>query len=384
MIIIGIVAVYNYSVGDLNIFSLIILLITIPFVWSQFKRYDALRSKYEELASENEKLVADHDKLYNLIQEYEVLMDSLEGVIYSLDMEKNNVTFIKGADQTFGYSNETFRKNTNLWREIIHPEDRAKVDKSEKFLQLGKSTRIEFRILHPIEDEKWVLKIATPIQDDDGKIVRINGQIIDITDRKQLENQLKQMAYFDDLTDLPNRKMLDRHIEKALARSKRHNHNFTLMFVDLDDFKLVNDTLGHDAGDLLLQEVVQRINHTIREEDLIARIGGDEFIIVFEETTKEDVEDIAKRIVENVSLPYKLNEQDARISLSIGISMYPDDGEDKGSLIDHADKAMYYAKNNGKNNYKLYSPDLEAIEFKKVGLWGKWMNALQNSKLFNG
>ncbi len=231
-------------------------------------------------------------------------------------------------------------------------------------------------MLHSEQGVKRILHVAKPIKNEEGQVTTIIGNFMDITKQKKLEAELKKMAFFDDLTEVPNRKMLDRHIQKAIARSRRHQYNLTLMFIDLDDFKIVNDTLGHEAGDQLLVEVVERLTECTREEDLISRLGGDEFIIVFEETSKEEIEDIANRIIKSVSLPYDIDGNEANISLSIGISMFPDDGEDKDTLIQNADKAMYFAKNNGKNRYEIYTKDLEEMEVDEGGIFKKWMTKL--------
>jgi diguanylate cyclase (GGDEF)-like protein/PAS domain S-box-containing protein len=386
IIIVALAALYNYMLFDVgyNLWIVSLLFIS-PLAWWLGNRYDTLQQNNEKLKHDTEKLEKNIQRLEQKNKDYELLVNSLEGVIFSFDIESNNIYLSKGAFQIFGYSNEAFSANPNLWKEIIHPDDIDQVEKDEKLLLMGQPTSVEYRVIHPENEEKWVSKRSTPIQneDGDGAVVRVNGYIIDITERKLIDSQLKQMAFFDDLTDLPNRKSLDRHIKKALARSKRHNHNLTLMFIDLDDFKVVNDTMGHEAGDTLLKEVVDRVNHSIREEDLLARIGGDEFVVVFEETTKDEIEGIAQRIVDTVSLPYMIDEKEANISLSIGISMYPDDGEDKGTLIEHADQAMYFAKNNGKNNYKMYTAELSEMEFGKGGLFERWKNAFQKSKLFN-
>ncbi|MGO4888402.1 diguanylate cyclase domain-containing protein [Anaerobacillus sp. MEB173] len=372
-----------FTFGHEQLLSLFIILLILPFVWLLAKRYDDLYQSHQQVLGEKKEIDEQIRVTNQKNRDYELLFYSLEGAFYTFDVSNNKVFFSKGLEQIYGYPVETFKSNPNLWREVIHPDDYGKIEKDEQQLQLGLSTRIEYRIFHPKLGEKWVMKLTTPIQSSEGKIEKISGQMVDITKQKQLENELKQMAYYDELTDLPNRKALDRHIQKALARSKRHNHNFTIMFIDLDDFKVVNDTMGHDAGDLLLIEVVNRLNESLREEDLIARIGGDEFIVVLEETNKVEIEDIAKRIIEKISLPYMLNEKEANISLSIGISMYPDDGEDKETLIEHADKAMYYAKFNGKNNFKIYTSDLNEMEFNKKGIFEKWINTIQKSKLFN-
>ncbi len=225
---------------------------------------------------------------------------------------------------------------------------------------------------------RWVALHTSPMKDITGKVERVNGVITDITDQKRLEMKLKQMAYYDELTDLPNRNLIQKHLKKTLARSRRHEYSFAVMFIDLDGFKAVNDKLGHECGDLLLVEVAERLNNLVREEDLTGRLGGDEFIIVFEETNANEVEQIAERIIASASKPYIINDNEANISPSIGISLYPKDGDDIETLIKNADKAMYYAKNNGKNSYKFYSPDLELEEGKvgKFPMFEKIMNTV--------
>ncbi|MBU9722390.1 sensor domain-containing diguanylate cyclase [Bacillus alkalicola] len=344
--------------------------------WIINNKYVKLNQEYGDLNATQAKLEEQLKVKTANIRDYEMLFHSLDGAVYSYDVINNeNSYFSEGFVDVYGYSPES-------WKDIIHDKDKHKVEADEIKLFAGEPSKIEYRIHHPYLGERWVVKYSTPIIGSDGNVTKINGQIIDITFRKELENELNQMAYYDDLTDLPNRKALDKHITKALARSKRHHHNFSIMFIDLDDFKIVNDTMGHEAGDDLLIEVVRRLNESIREEDLVARLGGDEFIIVFEETNKAEIEDIANRIIENIALPYTLNDKEVKISLSIGISMYPDDGEDKETLIDNADKAMYFAKNKGKNNYKMYTPDLENID-EKVGLVEKIVSKFQQAKLFN-
>ncbi|SER18921.1 PAS domain S-box-containing protein/diguanylate cyclase (GGDEF) domain-containing protein [Gracilibacillus ureilyticus] len=361
--------------------TLILFLITI--IWMG-QRLDRKASEYQVTVKEKENLVRHIDSLTRKVEEFEQFFNSFDGVtLFMYDVIQQKSRFSKGVESLFGLTQNQFITNGELWKGIIHPDDREKVAESEALLHSGNAVQVDFRIIHPTEGEKWVTKVSKPITNDRGMITQINGQFMDITTQKELENELRYMAYFDDLTDLPNRKMLDRHVKKALARSKRHHHSFSLMFVDLDDFKQVNDTLGHDAGDQLLVDVVERLGHCTREEDLIARIGGDEFIVVFEETTKKEIEEIAKRIIQSATKPYILGENEARISVSIGVSMYPDDGDDKETLIKNADKAMYFAKNNGKNNYKLYSPDLQEVEVNEEGIFAKWISIFQKS-MFSG
>ncbi|MBP3952935.1 sensor domain-containing diguanylate cyclase [Bacillus suaedae] len=372
----------SFRISVILLLSIVITLLVFLLIQTLKKQLDFETSRNQQLMHEKDQALEKYVSVDQTNQEYEVLINTFDGAIFSFDVSSNQISFIKGAEELYGYTNDDFNNIPNLWHECFHPDDQNKVENDERQLLLGQQTKIKFRILDRDAEEKWVIKIATPIRNEAGMITKVYGQMFDITHSVRLEEELKRLAYYDDLTDLPNRKSLDSHIEKSLSRSKRHKHNFTLMFVDLDNFKHVNDSMGHEAGDLLLKEVVKRIRGSIRDEDLISRIGGDEFIVVFEETNKDEIEVIATRILESVARPYLIHEQEANISLSIGISMYPDDGETKETLIDHADKAMYYAKNNGKNNFKVYSPDLNNMEFKKIGLLEKWLDSIQGSKIF--
>ncbi|WP_246589422.1 sensor domain-containing diguanylate cyclase [Desertibacillus haloalkaliphilus] len=351
-------------------------------VWRLGGKYEQKYESYNQLLHEKEQIKDRLMVVSNKKEEYENLFNSLDGAIYSFDLSNQDIYYSAGINEVYGYSQDAFKDHHELWKEMVHEEDVTKVEEAEKQLLTGETVRVEYRILHPELGQRWLIKISSPTLNKDGILTKINGQFMDITDRKELENKLKQMAYYDELTDLPNRKYLYSYIRKALARAKRSKHNFSLMFIDLDDFKIVNDTMGHEVGDKLLKAVVNRINDCIREEDLIARIGGDEFIVVFEETTKDQIEVISSRLFNSVALPYTIDENEVNISVSIGISMYPDDGEDKETLIDHADKAMYFAKSTGKNNYKIYTHDLHEVKSNNIGLLEKLMNTIQNSKIF--
>ncbi len=368
---------YNFMLtGSVQIPSLLLSLLIILVAWLFSRKSEKTIEHYKELNNELRKEKLEITQKY---EDYEQFFTTFEeAIFFSFDYRNHQFIFSKGVENLIGYTQTEFNNNEKIVQQLFHPEDVLILFGIQEELSNGKSVRKEIKIVHPEMGEKWLLFKAQPFRNRDGKLLKVNGQFEDITRQKELEIELKRMAFFDELTDIPNRKMLDRQIQKALVRSKRHHHNFSIMFIDLDDFKKVNDTLGHDAGDQLLIEVVSRIDKCIREEDLISRIGGDEFIVMFEETGKDEIEQIAKRIIDHVAEPYKLNENKASISLSIGISMYPDDGEDKETLIKAADKAMYYAKNNGKNNYQIYTHDLNDVEVNDKGIFKKWMEVIQS------
>jgi diguanylate cyclase (GGDEF)-like protein len=177
----------------------------------------------------------------------------------------------------------------------------------------------------------------------------------DITERKLTEEKIARLAHFDYLTGLPNRAFFLDNLDHSIALAKRNNYKVSVLFLDLDGFKQVNDTLGHDAGDLLLREASLRLKEVIRESDTVARVGGDEFIFVLNEIgSAENAASIAKKIIAALSEPFELNGQQCKIGGSIGISIYPDGAANPETLIKQADDAMYLAKQSGKNAYRFY------------------------------
>jgi diguanylate cyclase (GGDEF)-like protein/PAS domain S-box-containing protein len=186
----------------------------------------------------------------------------------------------------------------------------------------------------------------------------------DITERKQMENTIRQMAYYDSLTGLPNRNLLNDRLAVALANASRNNQKVAILFLDLDHFKTINDSLGHEAGDQLLQQVSLRIKKVLRKQDTIARMGGDEFIILIPGLTDTDhTARLAEKILDAVTPVLKIGDNELYIGCSIGISIFPDDGMEIKTLLKNSDLAMYRAKEKGRNTFQLYTP---AMNFKAM------------------
>lgn len=197
---------------------------------------------------------------------------------------------------------------------------------------------------------KW-LSIAV-VRNEDGQIGNYIALFTDITERKASFERIQYLAHYDALTNLPNRTLLNDHIEQALLSAKRNKQHVAVLYLDLDGFKLVNDTQGHHAGDLLLQVVAERLKSCVREMDTVSRVGGDEFVVVLTAISQaSDAAMIAEKIIAAIGEPFLIEGKEARIGTSIGISLYPDDAHDRAELIKHADSMMYQVKLSGKNRY---------------------------------
>lgn len=209
----------------------------------------------------------------------------------------------------------------------------------------------------------------TAIYDDEGKIHRYAAIFTDITERKKAEERIKNLAYFDVLTGLPNRRLFLDRLAVAMANAHRHDHRMAVMLLDLDMFKRINDTLGHSAGDRLLETVAQRLITAIREGDTAARLGGDEFTVLLPEIDHvDDAVRLARRIIEEIKQPLEVEGNEMFVTTSIGVAVYPDDGSTAEGLLKNADTAMYRAKDLGRNSYQLYSSAMNALSFERLAM----------------
>ena len=199
--------------------------------------------------------------------------------------------------------------------------------------------------------------------------------------RIEYAERIEYLAYHDGLTGLPNRSLFSKLLDQSVLQARRHKRLLAVLFLDLDRFKHINDTLGHDAGDDLLKEVASRLKGCLRESDTVARLGGDEFVVLLPEIDDEKyVNTVAQKMLFAIAKPFTLIGQEFRVTVSIGISLYPRDGEDEETLKKHADVAMYHAKEEGKNNFQFYSEDLNANSLERLTLESGLRRALENGE----
>ncbi|NVK17987.1 MAG: EAL domain-containing protein [Methylocystaceae bacterium] len=222
----------------------------------------------------------------------------------------------------------------------------------------------------------------TAIKNDHGEIYQYAGIFCDISERKSQENEIRRLAYFDELTKLPNRRLFGDRLNMGVARAKRHGERLAVMFVDLDHFKKINDTLGHNTGDAILVEAATRLINCTRDEDTVARLGGDEFILMFPDVISvEEVTKVADRIVEAFSNPFVVDGKNLFVTSSLGISLFPDDGTDSESLIKNADAAMYRSKDTGRSTFNLFNPSFNELGMRQLMIEGALRGAIDKGEL---
>jgi len=229
--------------------------------------------------------------------------------------------------------------------------------------------------------------VATSIKNSDGTTSKMEF-IRNVTDQKKVQERLKRekekfdyQAHHDVLTGLPNRLLFTDRLFQSMEKAKRNNSKIALLFIDLDHFKEINDSLGHDIGDKILQEVTQRLQENLRDEDTLARLGGDEFTLILEDLVEaQDASMVATKILNALSDSIKIGEHTLYVSSSIGISIFPDDGETTQNLLKFADSAMYKAKDEGRNNYQFYNESMTELAFERVLMEASLRDALKNEE----
>jgi diguanylate cyclase (GGDEF)-like protein/PAS domain S-box-containing protein len=219
------------------------------------------------------------------------------------------------------------------------------------------------------------------VRDAEGKIVNYIGNFEDITQRKIAEDKIRYLAHHDALTGLPNRFSLHERMEQCIAFARRFDSSLAVMLIDLDHFKTINDTLGHNVGDQLLIQVAKRLQQSVRDSDIVARLGGDEFVVVLSGVeTDADIIDVASKIVAQVAAPYTIAGHELRTSPSVGVCVYPDDATEIGDLIKNADIAMYHAKAVGRRNFQFYTEKMQEEVVQRMTVEHELEIALKNGQ----
>ncbi len=328
-----------------------------------------IRERTAQLEAANQELkqeVKERREVTKLLQEseekLESILNSLEEVVWSADVVTSNLLFLNPAAQkVYGRPVEELLDNPDLRLESIHPEDRDRV-KSSLANSLNQLSDLEYRILQPNGEIRWVWERSRLIFDDTGAASRRDGIISDVTERKKIESELSYEAKHDSLTHLPNRSAFIERVKQALWQSQTDpEYLFAVLFIDLDRFKIVNDSLGHLVGDELLIAVARILSDCSRDRDFVARLGGDEFTILLHQIqTVEEGNAIAQRIKEQLAVPFYLQGHTVFTSASIGIVVADYKYQDSAEILRDADLAMYRAKSLGKARHEVFHQQMYA------------------------
>ncbi|MGK7956228.1 MAG: putative bifunctional diguanylate cyclase/phosphodiesterase [Crocosphaera sp.] len=318
------------------------------------------------------------------------ILGSIDDVVWSIVPETREILYLNQATETvYGRPTTDFLGNWNLWQEIIHEDDRQRVEESEELLYQTGRQEIEYRIHWPDEPDSihWIRVRTHLIKDNENNPVRIDGITTEITEQKEINEQLRHDALHDKLTGLPNRSLLKDRIEQALKRCRRdENRRFALLFLDLDGFKGINDTLGHLTGDHLLKRVSDRFSQCLRSEDTLARLGGDEFVVLLENLTGvEQAMAIADRFHEALREPIFLQSEEISISVSIGIILggeppFDDNLDPAAELLRDADTAMYRAKRNARGTTAIFEPSMHTSTIERLELTNELEKAIEREE----
>ena len=382
------------------VIALILGLLTIPLVWLLVQQ---LLRPLQELTGQIRRLAQQHkpgrveedgsEEIRELARSFNDFMDRIEKAehhirvheqrlslvletasdgIWDWDLARNDFLGNQALAQMLGLAEDgpvatTPRQiSTHLLDEERASVRRAIIDclkgKTEMYRSEHRLRRTDGRVI-------WILERGRVVERaPDGRALRLVGSFSDITVQKDNEERIREMAFYDALTGLPNRSLLGERTEASMQQVREHRTQLALLFVDLDHFKHINDSLGHFTGDLVLQAVAQRLSRLVGDKGLVSRLGGDEFVVVLPHANPEQAADLARRILREGGKAYPVEERLLTITPSIGISIFPDDATDFETLLRHADIAMYRAKEEGRNGFRFFTPEMNEMVCQRLEL----------------
>jgi diguanylate cyclase (GGDEF)-like protein/PAS domain S-box-containing protein len=309
---------------------------------------------------------------------FRTLVEQIPAITYiaELDGQRSTIYMSPQVETLLGSSQVEWRVDPRLWSKLLHPEDRERVlGEAEQARASGEPFVTEYRMITRNGETVWVRDEAIIMDNDSGEPQFWQGVMVDITERKHAEREIAFLAYHDKLTGLPNRAMFQEVLDLSLARAKRQDGSVAVLYIDLDNFKLVNDSLGHAAGDELLREMTSRLREAVRDTDVVSRLGGDEFLVLLSDldSTPRDEEGepepadalftadhVARRVQDSLRTPFVLEGTEVYVSASIGISLFPLDAQDAGGLLKNADAAMYRSKKERPGGCMIFAEEVRA------------------------
>jgi len=309
-------------------------------------------------------------------------------VSWEASLPDGHYTFVSPqVERLFGYPLSDWQR-PGFWASCLHPEDLAGAQHArDEAIGGGLEYSYEYRLRNHAGDYLWVEEIGSVVRDDDSGVrVAMRGILLDISQRKAAESEIQHLAFYDPLTGLPNRRLLLDRLDKLVGARPHGIEHGAVVFIDLDNFKTLNDTFGHDMGDLLLREAAQRLQAAVRKNDLVARLGGDEFVVLLKggretlDVFRRNTEVVAEKILAAMDRPYQLRGHEHHSTASIGIYVFDPEADSVSDMLKRADLAMYESKAAGRNGIRFFEPEMQATLSRRAALENSLRNALRRQE----
>lgn len=330
--------------------------------------FDDILDSRRQLTENYEKLERQEEALRISEERYRYAVEGSNDAIWDWDLQSNNYYVSLRGLQMIGFLEQT-NISLEAWKAFIHPQDQGHFDNYLQGFYRHDTNfgQLEFRIIGSNGETRWIFCRGKGIFNQNNDLIRVSGFYTDITDRINAENAINRLAYYDVLTGLPNRAMLYEQSNQLFAELQRPDKSGALLYIDLDNFKAINDTRGHTIGDNVLVSIARKLVDTLHC-DTIARIAGDELVVIDKDCTMMEASKLANEIMSIINKPWNIEGFEFNITCSIGITMFPADGTDINRLLMNADSAMYHAKEQGKDQFKFFEQSTNEMMVKKIEL----------------
>jgi diguanylate cyclase (GGDEF)-like protein/PAS domain S-box-containing protein len=367
-----------------------------PFLQTEFSNIDIVTASlyliaqfviynhYEIYKEEQRKRLQEQEALKLSEERWRLALEGAGDAVWDWDIQSNDLQYSKRFLDMLGYASNELQNKYEKLLAMVHPDDLPGLQSDlAEYLSSGTGQfASEYRIQRKDGDWVWILcRGMITHRDTQGRPTRMAGTHTDIDEKKKADALIWSQANYDSLTQLPNRRLFRDRLDHEIKRAQREHHVVALMFIDLDHFKEVNDTLGHHMGDQLLVDAGRRIQHCVRETDTVARLGGDEFTVILPELTDAtDIDRIARNLLATLSDSFLLGDEQVYIAASIGITVFPDDASDIENLIKNADQALYAAKSSGRNRFNYFTNAMQEFAQVRMRLVTDMRLALANNE----
>ncbi|MBB6215933.1 diguanylate cyclase (GGDEF)-like protein/PAS domain S-box-containing protein [Anaerosolibacter carboniphilus] len=345
--------------------------------------YEELAASEEELRVQNQLLEESRNDIQKSAERYQLVFEASNEGLWELDLLTNESFFSESWFEIFDYYKNNKMNNFDSWVDRVHPDDRKNTLAILAALKNGEIGHFacEYRIQRKNGDYQWVFAKGIALKDHHNNIKRVAGSHANIHEKRIQEERIKELAFYDTLTNLPNRASLNQKLSSILCESKEQDTKTAILFIDIDNFKIINDAFGHTFGDILLMSLGERLQEKTAPNVYIGRLGGDEFLILYENVKhKDQIEGFIKNVIKCFEKEFVIDQKKFHITSSIGVAIYPEDGTSLDDLLKNADTAMYRAKQEGKNCYRFFEPSMNEDLEEKLLLQNGLRYALERNE----